>query len=351
MKASRFTIAAVALTAACSGPQTSDTAALAADGVADGLVTAQSEAELAATEAAALLLTEGWLSEAATQTLPTFELGDQSWLQLEDVPAFQHPLFPEDLAARWSSSDGRRQRTSEADIAGPVRETVTLVTSEGLCVAELGPPTWVDRGDCVDDAALAQEIIGCEGERAPLGWVLGQPPADAVWAPVDLVESWEWLDNSATVPTLRSNAGFALLAAYESEFLADLLEAGNRPSDVESAAMMGWAFGGGEMVSLIMAAAHTLDDNCDDWTATYVTVGFEVDQGWRTVADDFVLTGVIAQEDRIVALVSNSTHSLQVLKRDEGYDFTEVINTYFWFENSECIEPWTPVSFETLCAP
>jgi hypothetical protein len=226
-----------------------------------------------------------------------------------------------------------------------------MIGPEGACTASLGPQVLLDRTGCSRNAAFAQEVLGCEA-AAPVGWVEGAPPTDVIYAPVDFVDQWPWLENDAEVPSLRSTAPFSLLAAYESEFLTELIEVGVRADNFESAATMGWAFAGSEVVSILMAGAHTLDTaECGDYASTYVSVGFEVEEGWRTVVDDFVLTGVFARDGEVVALVSARTHELKVMARREKYIFEDVLGVWFWSENDECIGPWTQVSFEFDCGP
>lgn len=334
----------LAASSACGGSQTDPNAV---DGAATVVDPAETEVPMDDSEAAVL---HHWQDGDADGPLrPLFTLDGHRYLQHADAPRLDHPAFPDDLADRWSEPNTRRARTAAAETDITPLRTATVVTLSGPCQVTLGPLEWVERSECATDAALAQRVSGCEEEHAPVAWVNGTLPADLVWAPVDLVDEWAWLDNDAAVPTLRSNAGFSLLAAYESELLTQLLEAGLRPSSLDSSAVMGWAFGGGELVSIIMAGARTSGDICNDWTSEFMTVGFEVDEGWRSVADDFQLTGVLAQDHGITALVSGLKRRLEVRARGEGYAFTEVFHDDFWFEDAACTEPPTPVSFPPTC--
>lgn len=282
--------------------------------------------------------------------LPVFEWESRRWVQLDNAVFFEHADIPADWLADRDTRDMNVPRTAPAPHATAI-EGVALVTTDGVCTPELGPPTWVDRSGCVAEAAVAQEILGCEGDIAPLAWVARAPTDDVRWVPVDFVEPWAWLDNDAEVPTLRSTAPFSLLQAFESELVTDMAEYGIEADNFDSAATMGWAFAGEEVVSVLMAGAKTLDTGCDGWVDTYVTVGFEVDEGWRSVAEDFPLTGVLTREGEVRALVSGATRSVDVLIRLDKYEFVDAMREVFWFENAECVEPWTPVSFEPECAP
>lgn len=289
-----------------------------------------------------------WAREITeANVLPLFELEGRRWVQLEDVPFHEHPAL--DPPADWGASELPGQPVAAA-VDG--HAAVVVLGTDGPCTAALGPPMFVDRSGCVPDAAIAQELLGCEGEIAPLAWVDAAPDADATWAPVDFVPPWAWLDNDAEVPTLRSTAPFSLLAAFESDLLIALAEAGVVANDFESAAMMGWAVGGEETVSVLYAAAHTLGTpECHDYAMTFVAVGFEVEGGWRSVADDFPIAGVLADGPEVAALVGTGNRRHAVMVRREKYVFETAFDVVSWFENAECVEPITPVSFEQDCGP
>lgn len=294
----------------------------------------------------------GWLDSSADgRVLPVFTAGETRWVQLEELPNLEHPLLaPDTIPDAWFEAEDIGSTMPAPDgVSG--HASAVLVTETGTCTAALGPPTLVNRNRCSRNVAFAQEVHGCQG-GAPFAWVSGAPPADVVYAPVDFVEEWPWLDDDAEVPTLDSNAPLALLAAYESEFLKALTENGIVASAFESAAAVGWASGGGEVVSILIAGAHTLDtEECSDWAETYVTVGFEVDGSWHAVADQLLLSGVFARGEEMVALVSAHLFERSLMARRDTYVFEEVMHEWFWTENAECHGPWTPVSFEMDCGP
>jgi hypothetical protein len=237
----------------------------------------------------------------------------------------------------------------KATAFAPLPATVTVLTAQGACTAQVGSVMIVNTSGCDLSITYAAPLTGCGDALGPVAFAAADVATDLRWLPTPPVKM-------AALPSDAASIKDPVQRRYVERWLASSLAGKRRDGATGLVAVDA----GGEALATVVAGAVVGDnpDECelsavteealglrrgDEFTELHLSDAPEVDGYVRHVTE---WDGAIAWRGRIVGVVSGGPRDLVIHAIGPGAAPTPIYNQSIWWDNEECTQgTWSGVEY------